>query len=124
VRSPSRETRHAAAEFEKDLFGSIEKLQRRLGRGNFEFHPQRGIAKRKTNFPDYRPLVVAPFEDRIIQRAILEVLITDVSAVKAVMKTPTSIGGIPGRGVKSALELIADAVDHGAGYYVRSDTLL
>jgi RNA-directed DNA polymerase len=121
IRSPSRETREALAEFEKDLFGSIHKLQKRLGKGNFEFYPQRGIAKRKSNSPDYRPLVVAPFEDRIVQRAILEVLITHVSAVKKVMSTQTSIGGIPGRGVRSAVDLVLKAIEQGAMYYVRSD---
>jgi retron-type reverse transcriptase len=121
VRSPSRETRQAVSEFGKDFFGSIDKLQKRLGKGNFEFHPQRGIAKRKRNSPDYRPLVVAPFEDRIIQRAILEVLIEDVSAVKQVMSTQTSIGGIPGRGVRNAIELVVKAMEEGAKYFVRSD---
>ncbi len=119
--SPSRSTRQALAEFEKDLFSSIDKLQKRLGKRDFQFSPQRGIAKRKANSSAYRPLVVAPFEDRIIQRAILEVLIAAVPAVREVMSTPTSIGGIPGRGVKSALDLVADAITRGAGYYARSD---
>jgi RNA-directed DNA polymerase len=121
VASPSRSSRQALAEFEKDLFSSIDKLQKRLRKQDFQFSPQRGIAKRKANSSSYRPLVVAPFEDRIIQRAILEVLITAVPAIREVMSTPTSIGGIPGRGVKSALDLVADAIAQGAGYYARSD---
>lgn len=121
VASLSRSTRQALAEFEKDLFSSIDKLQKRLGKQDFQFSPQRGIAKRKANSSGYRPLVVAPFEDRIIQRAILEVLITAVPAVRGVMSTPTSIGGIPGRGVKSALELVTDSIARGARYYARSD---
>jgi hypothetical protein len=120
-KSPSRETRQALAEFEKDLFDSLRKLQKRLGQRDFEFYPQRGIAKRKNNSSDYRPLVVAPFEDRIIQRAILEVLITRVSAVREVMSIQTSIGGIPGRGVESAIKLVLSAIEQGAKYYVRSD---
>jgi len=119
-KSPSRETRQALAEFEKNLFDSLRKLQKRLGQRDFEFYRQRGIAKRKKNSSDYRPLVVAPFEDRIIQRAILEVLTTHVSAVKEVMNTPTSIGGIPGRGVESAIKLVLNAIEQGAKYYVRS----
>jgi RNA-directed DNA polymerase len=121
VASPSRSTRAALAEFEKDLFLSIDKLQKRLGKQDFQFNPQRGIAKRKPNSAAYRPLVVAPLDDRIIQRAILEVLITAVPAVREVMSTPTSIGGIPGRGVKSALNLVANAIARGASYYARSD---
>jgi RNA-directed DNA polymerase len=121
VNSPSVETRQAVAEFEKDQFGSIQKLQKRLRQPNFEFYPQRGIAKRKRNGSDYRPIVVAPFEDRIIQRAILEVLITDVSAVTQIMNTPTSIGGIPGRGVGSAISLAQKAIEQGAKYFLRSD---
>jgi len=37
------------------------------------------------------------------------------------MSTETSIGGIPGRGVKSAVDLIATAVQQGAQHYIRSD---
>ena len=121
VASPSHSTRQALAEFEKDLFSSIDKLQKRLGKQDFQFRPQRGIAKPKANSSGYRPLVVAPFEDRIIQRAILEVLIAEVPAVKQVLSTPTSIGGIPGRGVKTALDLVANAIAQGATYYARSD---
>jgi hypothetical protein len=121
AKSPSRETRQALAEFEKDQIDSLRKLQKRLAQPDFAFYKQRGIAKPKKNSSDYRPLVVAPFEDRIIQRAILEVLTTYVSAVKKVMSTETSLGGIPGCGVESAIKLVVNAIEQGAKYYVRSD---
>ncbi len=118
--SKSYETKQAAALFDKDPYGSIDRLQKRLAKGKFQFSPQRGIPKRKTN-SSTRPLVVAPLEDRIIQRAILEVLISHVRAVKEIMSTRTSIGGIPGRGTRHALELITNAIDQGASYFIRSD---
>jgi len=47
AKSFSRETRQGQAEFEKDLFDSLRKLQKRLAQKDFEFNRQRGIAKQK-----------------------------------------------------------------------------
>lgn len=41
--------------------------------------------------------------------------------VKEILQTPTSIGGIPKRGVGHALALISDEIDRGAKYFIRSD---
>jgi hypothetical protein len=106
--------------FEQDSFGSISKLRKRLSSG-YQFAPQLGILKPKPNSPDYRPLVVAPLEDRIIQRAILDILTAHVTAVKKILRTPTSIGGLPGRGVESAIKLITESIDGGSRYFLRSD---
>lgn len=67
-----------------------------------------------------RPLVIAPLEDRIVQRAILDVLqdADDLPQIKSVLATPTSIGGIRGRGVEHAMELIEQAYEVGNAYYV------
>lgn len=73
--------------------------------------------------PGKRPLVVAPLEDRIIQRAILDVLqgAEELNGVQDVLATPTSIGGIPKRGVDCAIEMIEEAWQAGYRYAAGSD---
>jgi hypothetical protein len=68
-------------------------------------------------------LVVAPLADRIVQRAILDVLqgAKELEGVQAVLATPTSIGGIPKRGVDCAIELIEQASQAGYRYAAGSD---
>ncbi|MBX7514983.1 hypothetical protein K3179_10565 [Qipengyuania sp. GH38] len=70
-----------------------------------------------------RPIVVAPIRDRIVQRAILDILQTKslFPKVSDVLNTPTSIGGIPGRGVDHAIRLFSQAVEDGATYVMGSD---
>ncbi len=72
-------------------------------------HSREGKGKGK------RPLVIAPIEDRIVQRAILDVLqeATELTEVQAVLATPTSIGGIRGRGVEHAIKIIELAYNDG-----------
>jgi hypothetical protein len=78
--------------------------------------------------------VLAPIQNRIVRRAILEVLqgygsINDVPRrrwdgvpeVRTVMSTRTSIGGIPERGVPHGLAIIDEAVAAGSCWFVRSD---
>lgn len=73
--------------------------------------------------PGKRPLVVAPLEDRIVQRAILDVLQSakELSAIQRVLQTPTSIGGIPGRGVDHAIKLFDERVKAGDKFVAGSD---
>ena len=101
----------------------------------FEFGGERGITLPKgKGKPGRRPLVLAPVENRIVRRAILEVLQgygdaapgpskrwAGVPAVRAIMETPTSVGGIPQRSVAHGLALIDLAVQQGHHWFVRSD---
>jgi RNA-directed DNA polymerase len=67
--------------------------------------------------------VVAPLEDRIVQRAILDVLqdADDLPSVRRVLSTPTSIGGIKGRGVEDAIRLFDEARRGGHLFVAGSD---
>lgn len=119
--SVSKETRNEIARFAEHEFVNLRHLQRSLGKGTFEFEKQRGLAIETNTTGKFRPLVIAPVANRIVQRAILDVLVSKVRAVKQVMNTPTSIGGIPGRGTRHALALVCNAIDQGATYFLRSD---
>ena len=131
--SKDTEARAAAASFSEDVDRSIAALQRQLRSGGFIFEPQRGMLKRKRANPgeprkEPRPIVVAPVLSRIVQRAILDTcqceekkIVRRLGALPTVIATPTSVGGLPGRGVREAISLISQEIAGGARWFVRSD---
>tara|TARA_R110002073_G_scaffold205620_3_gene365412 strand:- start:378 stop:1673 length:1296 start_codon:yes stop_codon:yes gene_type:complete len=125
--SPHDATRKAARAFKSNPATNIESLQSRLSRQSFLFSPQRGVAKKRAGKTP-RPVIVSPLENRIVQRAILDVLQCPPERLKAqlapvsrVLETPTSVGGLPGKGVPEAVNLITGAIQAGATHYIRSD---
>jgi RNA-directed DNA polymerase len=121
--SRTRSTKERARTFGADLPRQLRKLQDRL-RDGYSFAPAFGATPQKGPGKDEkRPIVVAPIEDRIVQRAILDVLqeANELMPIQAVLKTPTSIGGIPGRGVDHAIAMIEEAWDAGKAYAAGSD---
>jgi retron-type reverse transcriptase len=123
-RSGNTETRKAAMIFEEKFLSNIENIQRRLRKGTYDFAKARGIAVRKgKNKQGKRAIVIAPLQDRVVQRAILDVIYQhcDVPAVLAILNTRTSVGGVPGLGIGHALALIEQAATDGATYVIKSD---
>ncbi|WP_162913089.1 reverse transcriptase domain-containing protein [Rhodospirillaceae bacterium SYSU D60014] len=143
--STSKKTVHDTRQFEVDWFNNLQKLSKQLRLETFVFTGEKGITLPKGNGKtDVRPLVISPICNRVVRRAILEVLQgygeeTDspyhswagvqairhrwagVQAVRDIMATPTSIGGIPKRGVPHGLALIRKAIQNGNHWFVRSD---
>lgn len=133
--SASEATVRAIVKFDENSIANIERLYRRLHNESFSFDGERGVTvPKKKGAGGFRPLVVAPIENRIARRAILEVLQGfgdenaparrrwgGVAAVREVMSTRTSVGGIPERGVPYGLALIVDAVREDKPWFVRSD---
>jgi hypothetical protein len=79
-------------------------------------------------------LVLAPIENRIVRRAILEVLQgygddgaparskwSGIPSIVQIMETRTSVGGIRERGVPHGLALIDQAIREGHHWFIRSD---
>lgn len=121
--SQTRSTKDEAREFGQDLPKNLRRLQDRLRRG-YEFQKAYGATPSKGHGkPGKRPIVVAPLCDRIIQRAVLDVLqsATDLPRIQEVLATPTSIGGIPGRGVETAIHLLDDCASAGYRHVAGSD---
>ncbi len=120
--SQTASTKEKAREFGHDLPKNLRKLQDKLRKG-YQFEPAHGAALSKGPDKGKRPLVIAPLHDRIVQRAILDVLqqSPELTEVKAVLETPTSIGGIPGRGVDCAIKLIEEAWSSGCKFSAGSD---
>ena len=116
-------TKRRAREFGDDLVVNLRKLQSRLEAG-YVFAKAHGATPPKGSGKlGKRPVVVAPLEDRIVQRAFLDVLqnARELPIVQAVLACPTSIGGIRGRGVDTGLELFQDRVEAGDRYCAGSD---
>ena len=118
--SKSKDTQKQIALFTENQHRYLNRIARQLAENRFQFLPQTGIAKKRGQKKP-RPLVIAPIENRIVQRAILDALQDDVPAVQQVLDTHTSIGGIPGRGTRHAIALVTTEIKNGARYYIRSD---
>lgn len=96
--SKSPQVRLELEKFAGDAQHNLRSLKIRLGRGKFKFKPAQGIPIPKTDAAGrptgkIRPIVLAPVESRIVQRAILNVLV-GIEGLKPFVKTPYSFGGI------------------------------
>ena len=121
--SGSLASRQEVREFAHDLPKRLKSIQSRLVHG-YRFAPQMPVLVAKGKGKSgKRGLLVATLEDRIVQRAILDVLLdaTDLPVLQAVLATPNSIGGIRGRGVCSAIGLIDAHVQSGMRHVAGSD---
>ncbi len=118
-RSPSRETRDAIREFEVSAPKHLRRIDRQLRDGKFVFLPQRGIPKKRPGKKS-RPLVVGAIPNRIVQRAILDVL-QAMPAIEAILKTPSSFGGIRRRDRREAIATACSSINAGGKYFIRSD---
>jgi len=115
--STSSEIRAEVQDFDLHIGKNLHSLQQRLVKHSFKFAPQIGVAKERKG-KSARPIVISPVENRIVQRAILNVL-SKVPAVEEVLGIPTSVGGI--EGVDRAIALAVEAMRDGAKWYIRSD---
>ena len=117
--SLSAETRGEIIQFETECAKRLNLLQFHLCHHRFEFRPQRGIAKRRPGKTP-RPIVIAAIENRVVQRAILDIL-QGLRPIYEILSTRTSIGGIKNRGREHAMSLVREATDNDARYFIRSD---
>jgi retron-type reverse transcriptase len=124
--SQSRQTRREIGEFANDAEARLTKIQRQLSRNAFRFAPVMGLEILKKNNGGIRPLVIAPIESRVVQRAIHDVLLT-LPVIRSRAETPYSFGGVrkqqgKERGaVPAAIEAVMEAIGGGAFYVIRSD---
>jgi retron-type reverse transcriptase len=122
--SGNRQSRLLAERFEENLLANVDNIQRRLRQQTYKFKPAIGVAVAKgQGKPGKRAIVVAPVADRVVQRAILDTIYAHCpsEALLATLTTPTSVGGVPQRGIGHALALIEKAEQEGAAFAIRSD---
>lgn len=135
--SSSDDVRQAIERFSVDPSGNLRSIQRRLSRGTFDFGKARGAPIQKLDGKGkptgkIRPIVVASLEARIVQRAILNVLI-EIPALKPFANTPHSFGGLRKvratetesgddlSAVPAAIKAVLHEIDQGAGWVAAAD---
>ncbi|NML72766.1 RNA-dependent DNA polymerase [Rhizobium sp. S-51] len=138
--SQSENVRLELEKFAEDAPTRLRSIKGKLGSNSFEFAAARGIPIPKTDSHGkrtgkFRPIVLSSVESRIVQRAILNVLL-EVPSLKPYVKTPYSFGGIKGeRGpqsdrkarslsvaaVPAAIKAILDEIAEGARFVASAD---
>jgi hypothetical protein len=106
---------------------ALRSIHNRLRRGEYRFSAKWGYAKRKSG-GSRRGITVHGVSDRIVQRAILDVLSSRDPAIRgqlgpipAILDTPTSFAGTPGRGLPEAIAMSVRVIRQGARAYALSD---
>lgn len=94
--SRSDRTRDEVNEYAQDAERNIQRLQRQVNAGTYVFQPAVGKKLPKGKVGDFRPLVIAPIETRILQRAVLDFLLRNPS-LASYADTPHSFGGVKKR---------------------------
>lgn len=109
-------------EIDKNPIRFLRKIQSKLQRQTFEFEKQTGRVK------DGRPLVISSIANRVVHRALLNVLQSDdlrilvkLGDIPSVIRSPHSVGGVPERNVEYGINLVLGAVANGAQCFIRSD---
>ena len=118
--STSPETQADVAAFYAHEDRNLKRIQDSLRENRFEFAPAKGIAKQRPGRQP-RPIVVAPIANRVVQRAMLDVLQGVQGIRDEILCIPTSFGGIKGRAVSHAVAAAVSAIGQGVRYYARSD---
>lgn len=136
--SKSPQVRLELEKFAEDAQRNLRSLKGQLGGGTFKFKPARGVPIPKNDARGrptgkIRPIVLAPVESRIVQRAILNVLV-EVEGLRPYVKTTYSFGGIrsvrkrgeQGRAeevsaVPAAIKAVLDEIGHGARFIATAD---
>lgn len=120
LQSKSENTRVEVQNFAANARKNIYELQRRLREPDYKFQPALGVAAKKPGKKSKRPIVISAIQDRVVQRAILDVLQSQ-KPIRKYLDVPTSYGGIKGQGQPDALRALYQQIDNGAAYYLRSD---
>lgn len=144
--SSNDEIKGFAAEFEHQHQRHLKRIARQLREETFRFDEVKGVLKdkrqREKAGKDPRPIAIATLKNRVVQRAILQVLqprkalderdintkfepIEDprLGLLNQVNRSRFGVGGLmrPFGGVRPAIKLIMDAMAEGGGYYYQSD---
>lgn len=115
-RSSSRETRDSVRQFDQTAETHIRRISNQLDRGRFDFAPGIGVLQKKRGKKP-RPIFIAPLENRIVQRSILNTL-QSTKSIEPYIKSTLSYGA---RGVPLAIEDAYNILTREAKYYIKSD---
>jgi len=136
--SKSPQVRLELEKFAEDAQRNLRSLKGKLGSKTFKFKPAKGVPIPKTDIAGkptgkIRPIVLAPVESRIVQRAILNVLV-EIEGLRPFVKTPYSFGGIRSNrrrdeerredelsAVPAAIRAVLKEIENGARFVASAD---
>lgn len=120
-KSGSAEIRAESIRFANFEQRNINRIIEQIRKGKFQFLPAKPILIRKAGKKSKRPVVIAPIESRIVQRALLDV-IQSAPGIHALLTEGYNFGGVDGHGfgVPAAVHK-ASSVAKEKAYYVRTD---
>jgi len=119
--SKSKDTQLQIREFDRRSDNHLQNIARKLQENRFHFSSAIGVAIPKGVGKGYRPLVISPVEDRIVQRSILDTL-QNYDPIKPYFDVDTSFGGISDRSVEDAIAKVYSFIESGNGrYFLRTD---
>ena len=118
--SKSEDTRIAIEQFGQDPLRNVNSLQSLLRSNAFSFDQQTGILKAKSSGKK-RGIVLASVRNRIVERAILDVLQQKCEFIQDVNNCEFSVGGVPDRSVPHGLKIVLNAFETGKRHFARSD---
>ncbi|WP_109671002.1 reverse transcriptase domain-containing protein [Roseicyclus mahoneyensis] len=146
LNSGNAEIRGKASEFEFAHQRHLRRIIRQLRTNTLSFDPVEGVLKDKRKRlaagKDPRPIAISTIQNRVVQRAILQVLQPRIARelrdpdtrfetvrdarlgrINDVNRSKYGVGGLiyPYGGVRPAIETIMAAIDHGAKFYFQSD---
>ena len=146
LNSANNNIRSQAAEFEHKHQTHLRTIGRQLREDRFKFDEVTGVLKDKkvrlAAGKDPRPIAIATLRNRVVQRAILQVLqprkardLRDINTryetridprlgrINNINRSKYGVGGLlkPYGGVRPAIELITNAINGGAHYFFQSD---
>lgn len=146
INSGNPDIRGKASAFEHEHQRHLFRIISQLREGRFKFQPVHGALKdrkkRSAQGKAPRPIAIATLEDRVVQRAILQVLQPRVlrdpkdpnsredtkydprlCRINDVNRSKYGVGGLiyPYGGVRPAIEKIRESIDKGAKYFYQSD---
>lgn len=128
--SKSEDTRKKVEEFGEEAWKNLRSLTSRLAKGTFVFPPAKGVPipkrsadGRKTG--KFRSIVISDVESRIVQRSVLDVLLT-VERLKPYAENRHSFGGIRKGGeefgaVPAAIDAVLACIGEGAKFVAVAD---
>ncbi len=144
--SQNGDIRGAASEFEHSHQRHIRRIITQLREGRFHFDPVTGVLKdakkRIAIGKDPRPIAIATLKNRVVQRAILQVLQPRIAVdpkdantryevqrddrlgkINDVNRSKFGVGGLmyPYGGVEPAISIIRGSIDAGSKYFYQSD---
>jgi len=105
--------------FDQNIDAHIKKIKKDLNNHKFVFQPSFGHKAPKKD--GFRPLVISPLPNRIVQRAVLNKLSKHPSVKEHFSNVPYSYGGIKGKSVKDALFETSNLINSGNSFYIRAD---